>query len=103
MRCYPKYKKVLALRTSFFAVISVVLASLFWSGCHSAPPPAPAPVASSPAPAPVLAPMDDIPASASPAVRAHLIKLREMRDLGQITDGEYQSRKAALINWKTGL
>lgn len=103
MRCYPKYKKAIALRTSFFAVISVALASLFWSGCHSTPPPAPAPMVSSPAPAPVLAPVDDIPADAPANIRAHLIKLREMRDLGQITDGEYQSRKAALINWKTGL
>lgn len=42
--------------------------------------------------------VDDIPADASPAIRAHLIKLREMRDLGQISDGDYQSRKAALLS-----
>ena len=41
--------------------------------------------------------VDDIPADAPPTVRAHLIKLREMRDFGQITDAEYQSRKAALV------
>lgn len=87
----------------FNSVAAFLMPIIFALGCRSAPPPAPAPVVSSLAPAPVAAPMDDIPANASPAVRAHLIKLREMRDLGQITDGEYQSRKAALINWKTGL
>jgi len=75
-----------------------ILTSLLIGGCRSTPPPAPppqpAPVAEVPAP---LAIVDDIPADASPAVRAHLIKLREMRDLGQISDGEYQSRKAALV------
>jgi len=48
-------------------------------------------------PVPAEVQMDDIPADASPAIRGHLIKLREMRDLGQITDGEYQSRKASLL------
>ncbi|MEI7808644.1 MAG: hypothetical protein WCJ07_09200 [Verrucomicrobiota bacterium] len=41
---------------------------------------------------------DDIPPEASPAIRAHLTKLREMRNLGQINDSDYQSRKAALLN-----
>ena len=67
--------------------------------CACRTPPPSAPQAISPAPAPTTPEVlqDDIPADASPAVRAHLIKLREMRDVGQISDGEYQSRKAALL------
>ncbi len=103
MNSISENKNILTLFQLGISTAFVALSALTLTGCHSAPPPAPAPVVSSLAPAPVAAPMDDIPASASPAVRAHLIKLREMRDLGQITDGEYQSRKAALINWKTGL
>jgi hypothetical protein len=78
------------------------LVAFLWVGCHSTPPPPahappivvePGPAA---APVPVEVRVDDIPADAPPAIRAHLIKLREMRDLGQMTEGEYQSRKAAL-------
>jgi hypothetical protein len=103
MNSISENKKAVAPFQLSISTVVVALSALTWAGCHSTPPPAPALVVSSPAPAPVAAPMDDIPASASPAIRAHLIKLREMRDMGQITDGEYQSRKAALINWKTGL
>jgi hypothetical protein len=82
----------------FNSVAVFLILTILGLGCHSTPPPAPVPVVSSPAPAPVLAPIDDIPADAPANIRDHLIKLREMRDLGQITDGEYQSRKAAFLN-----
>ena len=80
-------------------VVSVfILTSLLIGGCRSTSPPAPPPQPPPVADVPVTpAIVDDIPTDASPAVRAHLIKLREMRDLGQISDGEYQSRKAALV------
>ena len=67
--------------------------------CRTTPPLPSAPQAFSPAPA-LTTPevrQDDIPPDAPPAVRAHLIKLREMRDLGLISDGEYHSRKAILL------
>jgi len=41
--------------------------------------------------------VDDIPAGASASVRAHLIRLRELRDQGKITEGDYQSRRALLL------
>jgi hypothetical protein len=47
--------------------------------------------------APAEVRVDDIPADAPAAVRGHLIKLREMRDRGQISEGDYQSRKASLL------
>ena len=69
--------------------------------CRSTPPPpiipevvAPVPMA---APAAAEVRVDDIPADAPAAIRGHLIKLREMRDLGQISEGDYQSRKASLL------
>ncbi len=67
--------------------------------CRATAPPPSAPQAVLPALAPTIPEVrqDDIPPGASPAVRAHLIKLREMRDLGHISDGEYQSRKAGLL------
>ena len=70
------------------------------SACRATPPPLSAPQADLPVPAPTISEVrqDDIPPGAPPAVRAHLIKLREMRDLGQISDGEYQSRKAGLLS-----
>jgi hypothetical protein len=58
---------------------------------HLPPPPAPIPIATSP-----LA-VDDIPSDAPPAIRGHLIKLREMRDQGRISPGDYESRKALLL------
>lgn len=73
-----------------------LLLVMLGSGCQSSPPLSPA--VSDPAPAPIAAPADDIPGDAAPAVRAHLIKLREMRDLGQISNGDFQSRKAAFLS-----
>ena len=64
-------------------------------GCKTPPPPPVQPPPSAPPAAEVR--VDDIPADASPAIRAHLTKLREMRDLGQISNAEYQSRKAGLL------
>ena len=46
-------------------------------------------------PTPLL--VDDIPADAPTAIRAHLIMLREMRDRGRISPGDYESRKALLL------
>jgi len=97
MRYFPTRNQMRAFR-QFFCVVPVMLTAVFWGGCPSPPPPPPVPVVSSPAPVPAVAPIDDIPADVSPAVRSHLIKLREMRDLGQISDGDYQSRKAAFLN-----
>ncbi len=83
-----------------FCLVPAVCA-LFLCACRSTPPPPVVPQAFAPppmaTPVPAEVQMDDIPADASPAIRGHLIKLREMRDLGQITDGEYQSRKASLL------
>ena len=76
----------------FFTIVILVV-----SGCHSTPPPPPT-VVSAPAPAPVPAATDDIPENLPPAIRAHLIKLREMRDMGQLTEGDYLSRKAAFLS-----
>jgi hypothetical protein len=82
-----------------FAVLG---ACLLLCGCKSTPSAAypeiatPAPVVTEPVP-PATAATDDMPASASPLVRAHLIKLREMRDLGQISEAQYQSRRAMLL------
>jgi hypothetical protein len=97
-----KSTRAIAVFQSFTLAVSVTLAGLLWVGCHSTPPPpsAPSPLApqaAAPAPAPVEVRTDDIPADALPAIRAHLVKLREMRDLGQITDADYQSRKASLL------
>ena len=78
-----------------FAVVASL--AVIASGCRSkAPPPTPSPppAIQPPASEPRI---DDIPADAPPAIRGHLIKLREMRDLGQITDGDYESRKASLL------
>jgi hypothetical protein len=35
---------------------------------------------------------------ASPAVRAHLIKLKEMLQAGQITQADYDSRRTLLLS-----
>lgn len=79
---------------SAFGVVTFAFCQV---GCKTPPPPPPPPPqVVAPAPVPEVR-IDDIPADAPPAVRGHLIKLREMRDLGQITDGDYQSRKALLL------
>ena len=70
---------------------------LLLGGCATEPvPPPPPPPEPPPAPAPVVR-VDDIPPDAAPAVRAHLIRLRELRDQGKITEGDYQSRRALLL------
>jgi hypothetical protein len=65
-------------------------------GCATEPTPPPPPPPEPPPPAPVVR-VDDIPADAAPSVRAHLIRLRELRDQGKITEGDYQSRRALLL------
>lgn|GEM_PF-3238359 len=67
-------------------------------GCKSKP----VPLTQEVIPQPVAIPdplvfVDDIPADAPAAIRAHLIKLREMRDQGRISPGDYESRKALLL------
>jgi hypothetical protein len=49
-------------------------------------------------PVPVTGDFDDIPMDASPAVRAHLIKLKEMLQAGQITQPDYDSRRTLLLS-----
>ena len=76
---------------------TVIVALLFLAGCKSTPPPVPPPPPPPPPPPQVEVQVDDIPLNATPAVRAHLIRIREMRDLGQISEGQYQSRRALLL------
>lgn len=69
-------------------------------GCKTSPPPPPI-VENNPPPQPIedppLQPVDDIPISSPPAIRAHLIKLRELRDQGKISPSDYESRKSILL------
>jgi len=57
---------------------------------------APSPDAIKSPPADISA-ADDIPTNLPADVRAHIIKLREMRDQGRISKGDYESRKALLL------
>lgn len=87
------------LETSRHTYLSFILSCCaLICACRTNPPPA-SPQAVPPTPPATTSAVvvDDIPPDALPATRAHLIKLREMRDLGQLTNGEYQSRKAALL------
>ena len=94
MNCQRTVPKLTSLVVGIGFWVALVFVQL---GCKSPPPPPPPPPqVVAPAPVPEVR-IDDIPADAPPAVRGHLIKLREMRDLGQITDGDYQSRKALLL------
>jgi len=66
-------------------------------------PPPPLLLATEPAPPPAVietAPVvvDDIPPNTPAAVRAHLIKLRELREQGKISGDDYQSRRALLLD-----
>jgi hypothetical protein len=80
-----------------FHVSLLVLPVLLLCGCATEPTPPPAPPPEPlPAPAKVVR-VDDIPSDAAPSVRAHLIRLRELRDQGKITEGDYQSRRALLL------
>jgi hypothetical protein len=40
---------------------------------------------------------NDIPDDVPPAIRMHLLKLREMRDNGQISNDDYQTRRNLLL------
>jgi hypothetical protein len=40
---------------------------------------------------------DDILADASPAIRAHLIKLKEILQAGQISQDDYDGRRSLLL------
>jgi len=79
--------------------LAPAVCAVFLCACRSTPPPPVIPQVAAPAPvaAPAEVRVDDIPADAPAAVRGHLIKLREMRDRGQISEGDYQSRKASLL------
>ena len=92
---------ITSYRTARLACALIVAPSLLISvttGCRSTPsvkPPSPIYV---PPPALPAQKPDTLSADLSPAIRAHLLKLRELRDSGVITDGDYQSRKASLVN-----
>jgi len=81
--------------TIVFALLGS-LSAFMTMGCRSNRPPAL--VYNPPQSAPAATAEDDIPANVSSAIRAHVVKLREMRDLGQISEGEYRSRKTALMS-----
>lgn len=78
-----------------------VLLSVVLSGC-AAPAHQPIIISSDPVPPPppteVVIPMDDIPAAASPSVREHLMKLKELLGNGQITDADYRARRALILS-----
>lgn len=79
----------------------IVLAGFALGGCSTTakPPALQAPEFAAPPPAPSLAtPVDNIPADASPAIRAHLIKLKEMLQAGQISQADYDSRRTLLLS-----
>ncbi len=75
--------------------VNVLSGAILGTGCKSPPPPPPPPLPIPMEPTPLL--VDDIPADAPTAIRAHLIMLREMRDRGRISPGDYESRKALLL------
>ena len=82
--------------------LSALVVAVALAGCATEPPP-PLLLAAEPAPPPAVietAPVvvDDIPPNTSAAVRAHLIKLRELRDQGKISGDDYQSRRALLLD-----
>jgi hypothetical protein len=59
--------------------------------------PAPLPAEEPQATAPAALPPDDIPPDVSPAIRAHLLKLQGMSQDGQISQADYDSRRALLL------
>ena len=85
-------------REAFWVAVGGVLSLCLLVGCQApakpvpVPSPLPEPAQVQPAPLP-----DDIPANVSPAVRDHLLKLRELRDTGRLSERDYQSRRALLI------
>ena len=92
---------IISQRTARLACALIVVPSL-WSlvitGCSSTPPVKQTPPVYVPPPALPVPKPENLSADLSPAVRAHMLKLRELRDSGVITDGDYQSRKASLAN-----
>lgn len=83
-------------------LLSALVVSVALAGCATEPP-APLLLAAEPTPPPAVietAPVvvDDIPPNTPAAVRAHLIKLRELRDQGKISGDDYQSRRALLLD-----
>ena len=79
-------------------IVLPLLWSLVIAGCRSTPPVKPTPPDYVPPPALPVSKVETVSPDLSPAVSAHLLKLRELRDSGLITEGDYQSRKASLAN-----
>ena len=79
--------------------MALLLCLALLAACKSSPPVVPVMAPASPPPlsSAVEVRVDDIPADAPSSIRAHLIKLREMRDVGEISESQYQSRKAGLL------
>jgi len=84
-----------------FRLVPAVCAVLLCA-CRSTPPPPVVPQAAAPppmaAPVPAEVQVDDIPVDATPAIRAHLIKLKEMLQAGQISQADYDSRRTLLLS-----
>ena len=102
----PMFNLILSKASSRF--LSLLFVAVALAGCATEPSGPPTVIAVEPAPTPAAiettpvetAPVavDDIPSNAPAGVRAHLIKLRELRDQGKISEGDYQSRRALLLN-----
>lgn len=83
-----------------WALKAALFGMLCGAACKTSPaPPPPAEVNTPPQlpQAPPPQPADDIPANAPLSIRAHLVKLRELRNQGKMSPGEYESRKAILL------
>ena len=90
---------IISYRTARLACALILvpsLLSLFIAGCKA--PPLVKPTLRTFVPPPVSpVPKTETPSvDLSHAVRAHVLKLRELRDSGLITEAEYQSRKESL-------
>jgi len=83
-------------------LLSALVVAVALAGCATEPPPLLL-LAAEPAPPPAVIEtasvvVDDIPPNTPAAVRAHLIKLRELREQGKISGDDYQSRRALLLD-----
>ena len=99
---YPMLNIILNISREASRYLSLLFVAVALTGCATEPL-APPTVVAEPTPPPAVietAPVvvDDIPPNAPAGVRAHLIKLRELRDQGKLSEGDYQSRRALLLN-----
>lgn len=80
-------------------MLSLLTITALLQGCVTPPPPPQQAQAiehtpPSTRPEPV---MSDIPAGVAPSIRAHLEKLRELREAGTLSQEDYESRRARLL------